>query len=182
MAVGACARGFSYVNRTQQFHHPATITFGVAGIDFNVLTRRGSRPWFERWIFPREFGQSLRHPSNPAKLHIGRMLRYFGPFPEPASVFSKRIAERDPIEGVMDTDYLYRVTRIFEEKAFFEGLVSEKVGSTELSYDIETDKYSLHLRAGAGSMKFRIDEEESSQKINNQLLDGMLPPTPKLTC
>lgn len=175
MTTKAASRD-SYVNFAQSYAYNAPIPNKLAGRDFDILTLV-SRTWFERWIFPKDFTQSLQNPSDTKTLHIGRMIRHLlFPGQKPSNLESEVIEERDPIINNLDGDYLYNVTRVFEEKAFFENFQSGKSCSTELIYHVETNKFSLQLCSGDALMKFEINKETFEGSPRNHLLDDMLPP------
>lgn len=157
------------VNHSQEYQSTNTVP-KMASVDFDVLTLV-QQSSFERWIFPKDFNQSIQKPLDSAPLHIGRMVRFL-----PMSSISDSITVQDPIHSSFDYDQLCKATRIFEEKAFFEDLKKGEPASTELSYQSNSEKILLHLHAGSGSLKFEVEEEQVRFTPSNDLLNEMILP------
>jgi hypothetical protein len=141
----------------------------LAGRDFQVLTTVFNGQRFERWIFPSYLGRLIAQAGDRTALYLGLVQRSY------LTEASSRafVCNRDPMKAPMDCDILYRMTRIWEEKAFFEGVASEDARSTLFQGD------EIIFQAGSGTMKYRIDREDFSFSPLNSLLDGLLPPSPQ---
>lgn len=164
------ARNAPLTNVVQKYKYPTNIIPQIAGRDFGIWTLYTSQNWFQRWIFPSDFFNFIQIPNDQTILHFGRLVRWG----VPCDKNQNRIEMIDRMGSMLDCDYLYKVSRIFEEKDFFEGLKNGQPVSTEVTFDGAGGNNHILLKAGSGSIKLLLNEENFCCS-SSTLLDGFFP-------